>query len=310
MLVAMVAAGDHQVTKAVSEVTTVRDLMEIWAAGQEDRHDLASSTVDLYLRDARELATRLSDVRLDRITRATLEGYRDRALREGRSARLVNRHLRVLRLAWRWGQEVGASPPTALPAVKALEKGHQNCHYTPTQDEATRILTAMRQGWPRLVALMLWTTGARIGEVTTLDWSAVDLTGGWIRLDGKTGERTIPLHSALADALTALPHREGRVITAAAKTVRVNILGELARACSRTRVPRTTPHGLRRLAADTFARSGVDVATAARWLGHSPQVMLQVYREVTRDDLASARAVLGPAADGDEGDPVQARLNR
>jgi integrase len=59
-------------------------------------------------------------------------------------------------------------------------------------------------------------------------------------------------------------------------------------------------HGLRRLAVDQLARGGVDVATAAALLGHSPAVMLGHYRRVQAADLeaAVARVQLGEAPAG------------
>ena len=48
------------------------------------------------------------------------------------------------------------------------------------------------------------------------------------------------------------------------------------------------PHGLRRLAADTMARAGVDVGTAAAITGHDPKTMLEFYRTAPATDMALA----------------------
>ncbi len=69
----------------------------------------------------------------------------------------------------------------------------------------------------------------------------------------------------------------------------------LGRACTRAGVPRFTAHGLRRLAVDAMVRSGVDVATAAGFLGHSVSVMLGHYRQVSREDKRQALASTGLA---------------
>ena len=67
----------------------------------------------------------------------------------------------------------------------------------------------------------------------------------------------------------------------------------LRAACARAGVPRFTPYGLRRSAVDAMARAGVDVATAAAITGHSPEVMLRLYRTVTADDRRRAIAMAG-----------------
>ncbi len=41
---------------------------------------------------------------------------------------------------------------------------------------------------------------------------------------------------------------------------------------------------------DRLARAGVDVATAAALLGHSPAVMMTLYRQVSDDDRRAAMA--------------------
>ncbi len=62
----------------------------------------------------------------------------------------------------------------------------------------------------------------------------------------------------------------------------------LPRACKQAGVKRFTPHSLRRAEVDGFLRSGVDVGVAAEHLGHSPKVMLNIYRQVSAEDLRAA----------------------
>ena len=74
----------------------------------------------------------------------------------------------------------------------------------------------------------------------------------------------------------------------------------LKRACATAGVPRFSPNGLRRAATDAYARAGVDPAVAAAQSGHSIQVMMKHYRQVTTDDQRTAveRASLGVIPEG------------
>ena len=58
---------------------------------------------------------------------------------------------------------------------------------------------------------------------------------------------------------------------------------------------RFTPHGFRRMVVGDLARSGVDVKTAAKLMGHTIEVMLCYYHDVTEQDLTDAvlKAKLG-----------------
>jgi integrase len=70
--------------------------------------------------------------------------------------------------------------------------------------------------------------------------------------------------------------------------VRTRLGRAIRDACDDLELERFTPHGLRRAAVDAFQRAGVDVGSAAAYLGHSPQVMLEKYRTASLDDKRRA----------------------
>lgn len=285
-------------------VRTVTDLLECWIAAQDARRDsgeIAGGTHYSYERASKALKKRIGKVPLERLNRAALERYVS-AARKHFAPTTVNLHLRVLGVAYRWGQDIGIAPAAALPRIKAKVRGPVNCHYTPSEEEVARVLVHLK-GWSLLVAQLLAATGTRIGEIVSLTWGDVDLEGGWIKVTGKSGTRELPVLSD--SALSALrfayaeagePEPQQRVVPRAERTVRLGMIRHLARACALAKVERFTSHGLRRLAVDTFARNGVEVSAAAAYLGHSPEVMWRYYRQVTRDDLAQLRTQvrLGP----------------
>lgn len=309
-------------------ILTVRDLLEAWAFAESARADIGAGAKRHYVTKCRPVARVIGDVRLDRIDLSTLERYRDTRLREpvvqarkvrkapkgsgtgavhvpglaapkgwehvdtGRTSapRTVAKELNMLAFAWRWGREMGYCPARDLPRVNVRVHGYVRNHSTPAREEADAVLDAV-DGWRRTALLLLAATGGRIGEISELRWEDVDLAGATLTLRGKTGERVVPMLPDVVGFLRDLPRSDGAtVVGVSPKVVRSHLRQWLADACDAAGVPRFTPHGLRRAVADAFLRDGIDVGTAAAFLGHSPQVMLAHYRKATLDDKRKALA--------------------
>ena len=306
----ILSRGMLDTPKNAAALTTVKDLLECFIAAQEARADLRPATVRVRRFAARRLIGAIGEVRLSRVGLSTVEDYRDQRAREGYAGRTIVLDVEVLRTAWAWGRPRGAvdgEPPPRV-RVKVVPKVTR---YTPTPGEVAAVLAQLktlgprkglareiRPGWPWLMLLLHFATGARLSEVGGLRVGDVDLAAGVIRVSGKTGPRDVPL---LDPAIVAELRgwTEGRHPTAMLLTVSARgskqIQKYLNAACEAAEVPRFTTHALRRLVADTLARSGVDVATAAAILGHSPMVMLTVYRTVSAEDrrAGALRAGLG-----------------
>ncbi|MFH1466503.1 MAG: tyrosine-type recombinase/integrase [Pseudomonadota bacterium] len=276
---------------ALRQVNTLGDLLDHWAEQQTERPDLSPHTIDHYRKCARHIVAWLREVDTRRMDRLTVERYRDNRLREGASRRLVLQELRILGMAWRWGQECALVPDRALPRVPLSIEGFVINHRTPTPAEALTVLGHL-QGDARIAVHLLAVTGARISEICNLRSCDIDPKTGELALDGKTGLRTFPLPAEVSAALVKRAGVGMEPLLDLGKRDRdQNVRSKLARACKVAGVPPFTPHGLRRMVVDRMARAGVDVATAASLTGHSPEVMLRHYRQVSADDRRRAVAL-------------------
>lgn len=292
-------------SRDADRVDTVGDLLEVWLGQRQldaSAGGVSASTLEMYVARSRHLKAGLGDIQLARLTVNHLERHRNARLREA-APRTVEHELRVLRLAWNWGESRGHTPAGRLSAVRVRvdDATFVNNHRTPTRDEVAAVLAHM-EGWPRLATLLLAATGARVGEIASLRWGSVDLDEGWIRVVGKTGPRDIPVPRGVVEELRRVGPGAGDapVLGKAESTVIVGLQHTfLPRACEAAGVARFTPHGLRRLASMTLADAGVDVATYAALLGHSPAVAIRRYQEVTpeRRRKAAAAALLGVFSD-------------
>lgn len=209
----------------------------------------------------------------------------------------------MVSVATHWAEQtLGAARPPILPRVRIDPRVFVLNHRTPTPSQAAAALRAMPPDDWHLAARLIAATGARVGEVVALRSSDLDPHSGRIAFGAvegatKTGMRWFPLDAA---TLRALEGRAGRGHTPlfdfGGVTAPIQALERrLRRACDAAEVPRFTPHGLRRMVIGRLLRARVDPATAATLTGHSIDVMLKHYREVTDEDrrLASEVAMLG-----------------
>lgn len=140
----------------------------------------------------------------------------------------------------------------------------------PTQAQFSALLKELdrsRHGCPGLVVRFLALTGLRINEARQVKWLDVKpdciLAPGSITKNGKP--RRIPMVPGLAECLERLR----QIVTNRETVLPVDSCRmALANACRRAGVPHLTHHDLRRLYATRCIESGVDLPTAARWMGH------------------------------------------
>ena len=286
-----------------TEVTTVRDLLECFAARQRERHEAGDLTKYGYRNsrnDARNLVAGLGSIKLDRLDGAHIEGYRNASLKAGAASASVHRTLKSLRAAWAWGRSRGLTPVRDLPKVTIKVTAVRDKH-TPSHADVQAVIEAMRAGsWFRWVTEILAATGARVGEIAELTWEAIDWRNNAFVLTGKGESRSFPITDEIKDILDAAPNQgPGHLHGTTVSMVRGHYSSrELKRACEQAHVKRFSAHGLRRAAVDALARSGVDIGTAADLIGHSPEVMLRAYRQVSAADRRAAAGALSAARKG------------
>lgn len=321
-LVQLVASGGaaRQTAPEPTEVKTVRDLLECWMGAQTERSDLRSPTLDGYRGHARVMVEQIGSIWLDRLTRRDLDAYVKRvrlprtpgqARRVPRADSTLHQDFVVLRMAWAWGRSIGVVPDREL-AVPDLSSAPVRPKHTPDPAEINAVLTHLPE-WVSDFLRVQYATGARLGELAEVRVGDVDPRACTVRLTGKTGTRVVPVQSSVARDLGALcagRPPDARLWLQTSQTIRcVNrIIGV---ACEEAGVAKWTTHALRRTAVDRLMRApGVDIATAAAILGHSPVVLLKSYRQVSADDKRKAVAIaLAPLPAGEVVDLAAARTS-
>jgi integrase len=139
-------------------------------------------------------------------------------------------------------------------------------------------------------------TGARSGEITSIQWNHVDWQRRLIRLpDSKTNEpRTIHLSDAAIEVLRNTPHVGPFVVAGMKRGVPYR---NLTHAWGRTRkyagLDDVRLHDLRHSYASLAAGRGVSLYTIGKLLGHKDPVSTQRYAHLARDAVQAVNDELG-----------------
>jgi integrase len=176
--------------------------------------------------------------------------------------------------------------------------------YTPTEEECARLAAALF-GWDRIMTILLWQSGARIGEIRDLTWDRVNYDQGRIYLAKTKNHKPRPVRVPAWVVDELREHRRAVLSdTSGRYTSKTHVLGVRGNGgMSRYRnrlyatqatlgLPKFTPHGFRRHMVDDLQRSGVPVKVAAELMGHSVRVMLDLYQQVAEADRVDAMEAL------------------
>jgi len=230
-----------------------------------------------------------------------MEAYVSVQASSGYSKRTIAQDLIAMGAAWKWAAKAGHLSRTLdMPRVTPKRGEYAINHRTPTDDEVSRTLEVYACSWKGDILRLTWATGSRIGAICELTWDQVDLEARSVTLDTKNGIVELPLGAPAMALLTRRHTAQGEPLTGQVFPEHVYtrrttsaVRSALLQACKVAGVKPWTAHGLRRLAVDTMARAGVDVATAASITGHSEVTMLRYYRKITMEDQRRALAMAG-----------------
>jgi integrase/recombinase XerD len=184
-----------------------------------------------------------------------------------------------------------------------------------SMDEVRRLFAALSNPKHQLMALLLYSSGLRVGELVRLRSADLDVDRRMVRVRrGKGGKDRYTLYAEAAAGAVAhyralyqpehylFPGSDaGRPITS--RTVQKVISAAAKRADIAKRV---TPHTLRHSFATHLLEHGVDVRHIQELLGHASLTTTQIYTHVVARDLIQIRSpldMMGGAAPDAPGAP-------
>jgi integrase/recombinase XerD len=170
-----------------------------------------------------------------------------------------------------------------------------------SKEEITRLIEAARNPKHRLLLMLLYSSGLRVGEVVRLRIEDIDVERGLVRVrDGKGGKDRHTLLSSKALAVLRAYRdifgcqrwvfeggRHGRHYTSRS-------VQHVVHQCAvRAGIPRAdTPHTLRHSFATHLLEAGTDLRYIQELLGHGSSRTTEIYTHVTATRLAKIRSPL------------------
>ncbi|MGH9087145.1 MAG: tyrosine-type recombinase/integrase [Acidimicrobiales bacterium] len=308
------AAKAHQ-DRSVGPKTTVGKLLTDWLVNVE-RQGRARSTVETYRAHAdRHIRPALGGIRLDKLTAHDVDRYLGALADKGLRPRTVRTDHAVLSAALAQGVTWGWL--ASNPARGAKLAGADTEAPSITVEELGRLYAAALADDPDMAVMLALgaITGCRRGELAGIRWEDVDRERATVRVErawvpGKGGQhlntftktkkpRKVFIGAAgvamldgyrrvLIERMAAEPDGwllsyDGGETPMRAKSM-TEYVGALAKRCKID----AHLHTLRHFAASELSAAGVDLAVAARQLGHSPAVMAGTYLHADDDRGAAA----------------------
>ena len=272
-------------------------------------------TVAAYARDLRQLCSFLGerargDVKLSHVSKLTLRAWLGE-LAQGRSAATLARKISAVRALFNWLQRTGtvrknpaellATPKVRrkLPAFLSVDAAAQ---LMDAASAAPSLSTEVERLRDTALLELLYGSGLRVSELTSLDVADVSVADEQVRVLGKgRKERVVPLGSKAQAALRAylprraeLAHPKTGFCDASALLLsrrgrrlgvrRVQLLVQRYGALAAGR-PDLHPHALRHTCATHMLEGGADLRAIQEMLGHASLSTTQRYTHLSMDQL-------------------------
>jgi integrase/recombinase XerC len=268
----------------------------------------SKNTVKAYLTDVLDLSDYLSGKSVNELQDLNLEMLREWlwavSQRDSAKSTLARKSAAVRTFtAWLAAEKLVAADPGQrlkspkaerhLPKVVAKESLEEVFNHLRTLAE-TGDANAIRD---RLVFEMLYATGCRVSELSSLDLLSVDLGRNIIRVMGKgSKERVVPFGLPARDALDSwlevrstlqpAPGEQAILVNAKGKRLGVRSIYQLvAGLLIDTPTGVAGPHTLRHTAATHLLDGGADLRAVQELLGHASLSTTQIYTHVSVERL-------------------------
>lgn len=155
--------------------------------------------------------------------------------------------------------------------------------------------------WAAAALRLLVLTGARSGEILSLKWAFVDLSGAALRLPtSKTGAKTVKLSGAAVTVLQSIPRVDGVEWVIAGRRhgeAVTSLQRPFGAVCEKAGITGLRVHDLRHSAASIATSAGVGLAVVGALLGQSQAWTTQRYSHVHDDaERGAAEAIAAKAA--------------
>jgi integrase len=290
---------------------TAGEWLNEWCAGKADTKSAA--TAERYLQVAREFLESLGSrakLSLGHITPKDIRTYRDAELAAGKSPKTANLSVKIVSAAFNAAFRQGYIANNPCMALESLaEETAERSTFTAAQ--VAELVSAAEGDWKGAIVLAYY-TGARLGDVANMRWSAIDLKRQLVTFTPSKTKKTvtIPLHAELESHLLKTPGigkaflfpslagrgtggKTGLSGQFAVIMARAGIEGKITRHTAGGRANSSLSfHSLRHSFNSAMANAGVSQEIRMKLTGHMSAEMNKGYTHHELEPLRAAVAVI------------------
>jgi integrase len=282
-----------------------------WCAGKADTKSAA--TAERYRQVAREFLESLGSrakLSLGHISLKDIRTYRDTELAAGKSPKTANLSVKIVSAAFNAAFRQGyitSNPCTALESLPE-ETAERS---TFTAEQVAKLVSTAKGDW-RGAILLAYYTGARLGDVVNMRWSAIDLKRQLVTFTPSKTKKTvtIPLHAELQSHLLKTPGigkaflfpslagrgtggKTGLSGQFTAIMARVGVEGKITRHTAGGRANSSLSfYSLRHSFNSAMANAGVSQEIRQKLTGHASAEMNTIYTHHELEPLRAAISVI------------------
>jgi integrase/recombinase XerD len=289
---------------------------ESFAQYLQNECHLADNTVLAYRRDLRAFARWLDGRKPSQLTIQDLSDYAAWLYRQNLAPASVSRNLVAVKIFYRYLQLVGELRESVAELLGS-QKLWQRVPQVLTPGQVDRFLQAPRKTdsfWrrDRAVLELLYATGCRASELSSLTLPDLHLNEGYCRCLGKgRKERLVPLSAVASDVVRDyLQNERSRlqgnrepqppwvILSRSGRRFRREAIWELVKKYAvRVAIPSSvTPHTMRHSFATHLLAGGADLRQVQEMLGHANITTTQIYTHVDASRLQRIHRQFHPRA--------------
>ena len=203
---------------------------------------------------------------------------------------------RKLRTFWMWLAQEGIAENIMLKVPRPQSPKRLPQTLNTTEINSLLGATLTKRDYVLLTAFL--DTGLRVGEMTSIKRSDIDAVQGSVRVDGKTGERFVPISIAIAESMLEMSDDSGVWVSNKGKMTRWGLQGIVRRCMRRAKLDshKIGPHTLRHTFAHQYILNGGDVSSLQDILGHSKVETTMIYLSMSVSTLIEQHGKFSPIA--------------
>lgn len=291
-------------------------LVRQWLRHLRIERAVSEHTVSNYQRDSQKYLQWLGGRSISEVTPADVEAFLVYLRTEGAlAARSAARVLASVRGLHRFGVQEKMLDGDVTSSVSTPRQG-LSLPKALTVEEVMALIEACPGGQSasalhlrdRALVEMLYSTGARISELMSLDVDDVNAQHQMVLVRGKgSKERIVPLGIPALEALEHYMVRGRQLLNKAgspalfitrsgARLSRQSGFKVVSQAAERAGIGAVSPHSLRHSFATHLLEGGADVRVVQELLGHASVTTTQIYTKVTPESLRMVWAMSHPRA--------------